>query len=88
MSGAGVISKSTMIPPLPERVTKFGDTLQAIGKSPIQRTCSDFSNNSLESKISSTGNRIINAESGITSIIGNSYRLSNSISLVRSTLLD
>ena len=68
-----------MIPPLPERLTKFKETRQAIGNSPIQRTCSDFSNNSLDSKISSTGNLIISAESGITSKIGISYKFSNSI---------
>ena len=88
MSDAGMISKSKIIPPLPERSTNSWETLQAIGNSPIQRTCSDFSNRDILPRISSVGSLTINAESGRVSIIGKSCEYNSCIKPVISTLLD
>ena len=65
-----MISKSREKPPRPEKSTKLGETLQAIGNPSIHRTEGDFSNSDLDVKISSIGNLTIKAESGIVSIIG------------------
>ena len=69
-SGVIVRSKSREKPPRPEKSTKFGDTLQAIGNPSTHRTEGDFSNTDIEEKMSSMGNLTIKAESGIVSIIG------------------
>ena len=69
-SDVRVKSKSRERPPRPEKSTRFGDTLQAIGNPSTQRTEGDFSKIDIEVKISSMGSLTIKAESGIVSIIG------------------